>query len=316
MSGDLGWMRSFINRGLWASGLSLALCAGDLTAADAVKPEIAALIEKLGSPHYASRERAAAELSQLGLEAFDALHAAQNDPDIEVAERARYLLHSMHVNWSRPGDSPDVKRLLKDYGKQTEAERRSLLEQLGALDDAAGLDALCRLARYEMSTTLAKEAALGLMSNEALTQAPVVDRLRKAVSEHVGSSDRVAAKWLVAYVRTLDDPASMADAWKRMIADERQLLVQYGDKQSSNKIVRDLYRWQAEYLQKLNRQDEAIDAVRQLIALSDGSREQLVEIIDWLMQRKAYKVVDEVADKHPARFAEDPLLTYRLAEAQ
>lgn len=288
----------------------------DLRAADQPPAQVNKLIEQLGSPHYATRERAATELSQLGLEAFDALHAAQTSDDVEVAERARYLLHSMKVVWSRPSDSADVKRLLKDYGRQPEEERHSRIDQLGALDSAAGLDALCRLVRYEMSITLAKEAALLVMSSTDFASEQHRGALRKSVAEQIGDSQRPGALWLSTYVRSLDEPAMTAEEWQKLITAERQLLVQHGDAQSSNRIVRDLYRWQADYLQRLDRKSEAEDAARHMIAHSDGSREQLVEIIDWLMQRKSWGVVDEVAEKHPTRFAEDALLLYRLAEAQ
>ncbi len=278
---------------------------------------VAQLIEQLGSPHYATRERAATELSQLGLKAFDALHDAQADKDIEIAERARYILYSMNMVFARTGDTSDVKRLLKDYSRQSEAQRGNRMAQLAALDNATGLDALCRLVRYEMSLKLAKEGALLVMSNTEFASEDQRAALRQAVAEQVGESQRPGALWLATYVRTLHEPAMQVEAWDELIDSERQLLVLHGeDAPTTSKIVRDLYRWQAEYLQKLDRQEEATDAVRQMIAHSDGSREQIVEMIDWLMQRKAWAVVDEIAAKHATQFATDELLLYRLAEAQ
>jgi tetratricopeptide (TPR) repeat protein len=140
--------------------------------------------------------------------------------------------------------------------------------------------------------------------------------LQQAIAEQIGPSRREAAQWITNYQRALEEPASQVDAWQQRIAAERKLLSDFGEKHTTSKIVRDLYRWQAEQLQKLERREEAIDSVRQMIALSDGSRQQLLEIIDWLMQRKAWTVVDEVVAKFPDNFQKDPFLLYRLAEAQ
>jgi tetratricopeptide (TPR) repeat protein len=293
-----------------------AVSADDKKTVAPIDKRVSALIEQLGSSHYATREKAAAELSQLGLDAFDALHAAQLNPDVEIAERARYLLNSMKVTWSRPGDSADVKRLLKDYSQHTQVDRRTRIDQLARLEGAGGLEALCRLVRFEMSTVLAKEAALAIMTRPQFAEAAQRDALHQAIEQQIGPSKRDVAKWVYDFEKTLDDPAAMASVWHERIAAERKLLNEKREKLTDNKIVRDLYRWQAELLQKLERSDEAIDSVRQMIALSDGSQQQLLEIIDWLMQRKAWPVVDEVVLKFPDKFQTDPSLMYRLAEAQ
>ena len=51
---------------------------------------ITKLINQLGSEDFSARERAQSELAQAGLEAYDALHAAQSHIDPEIALRARY----------------------------------------------------------------------------------------------------------------------------------------------------------------------------------------------------------------------------------
>jgi (p)ppGpp synthase/HD superfamily hydrolase len=52
---------------------------------------VARLIEQLGADDYATREKAQTQLKALGLSAFDALLAAANHDDIEIASRVRYL---------------------------------------------------------------------------------------------------------------------------------------------------------------------------------------------------------------------------------
>ena len=46
---------------------------------------IAQLIQQLGAPEYATRQKARTELERLRLDAFDALNEAQFNDDIEVA---------------------------------------------------------------------------------------------------------------------------------------------------------------------------------------------------------------------------------------
>src|SRR5213593_1301270 len=55
--------------------------ATDLARQQDIESRIAKLIEQLGAEDFGGRERAQAELAQLGLEAFDALHAAQSHHD-------------------------------------------------------------------------------------------------------------------------------------------------------------------------------------------------------------------------------------------
>ena len=68
-------------------------------------------------------------------------------------------------------------------------------------------------------------------------------------------------------------------------------------------------------LRGLDHQEEAVVVMRRSIDLLDGSREQILDMVDWLMERKAWSVVDQVALRFSARFNEDPLLLYRLAES-
>lgn len=290
-------------------------------------PQVDRLIEQLGAPQYATRERAAAALTQLGLDAFDALHAAQSHPDHEISERARYLLYSMRVGLSRPTDSPEVKRILKDYSDLEDRDRQTRIEQLARLDATEGIEALCRLARYELSTILSKKAALAIMTRRQFAEPQVREALRHAITSEVDASNRIAGHWLRTYLQALDDPARTAETWNQLIAQERALYdaainPKDPDKnrlklpETERQIVSDLYRYQADMLEAAGRNEAAIEAVRQMVGLSDGSREQLMETVDWLLNRKSHAVIDEIAAKFDEQFKKDPWLLYRLAESQ
>jgi tetratricopeptide (TPR) repeat protein len=292
--------------------------AADVAAAEAAPAEraaqVSALIEQLGAEGFAEREKAQAELAQMGLEVFDTLHAAQNHRDPEVALRARYLVRSMSVRWFQETDPPEVVRILKGYGDQSESERRNRMDRLAGLENQQGVAALCRLSRFETDDTLSKSAALKLLEQTPPTDAAAKAELQKTLSGIVGSSNRPAATWVRLYVQTLADPASSLAGWDAATKAEKDTLSK-NPNQTSREIVRDLYRYQVELLKRLDRQDEAIAVIRRTFDLLDGTVEQITEVVDWLMQREAHAVVVELNDRFAAAFSENALLLYRLAEA-
>lgn len=305
-----------------SAGAALAAPSGSTTAPDAaagpaenLDARVARLIEQLGASNFDDRERAQAELSRLGLDTFDALIEAQKSDDIEIQLRAKYLVRSMSVRWSAEGDSPEVVRVLKGYGDQNETERRTSLDQLGRLAERAGLIPLCRLTRFEINPELSKRAALFAIAQTEPTDAAERQRQAKTIVEAVGSSKRPAAQWLRTYAKTLENPEATLAEWDALVRNEQEVLAQQPD-QTSREIVRDLFRWQVTLLQKLKRDDEAVAVIRRTINLLDGTPQQIIEVVDWLVEREAWLAVQEVADRFPDVFNDSPLLLYRLAETQ
>jgi tetratricopeptide (TPR) repeat protein len=276
---------------------------------------IQALVEQLGAADYAVREKAQAELSRLGLEAFDALHQAQNNDDTEIALRARYLVRSMNVNWALASDPPEVQEALKLYGDQSAVERKSRMDRLATLDDRQGLTALCRLVRFEPDNLLSKHAAILILLQPETSDLATGKNLAKLITSTIGMSKRTAADWLRTYARTLQDAPSSLAEWDELTQAEQSTYAQYPER-TSREIVRDLYRWQVALLQRLNRDAEAVAVMRRTISLLDGTPEQIENIVDWLIERQAWKVVDEIAARFPDLFNDNPILLYCLAEAQ
>src|SRR5213075_997504 len=145
-----------------AGGASAGNLAAEKEEAEGAS-RIAKLIEQLGSNDFSAREKAQSELAQAGLEAYDALHAAQSHADPEIALRARYLVRSMSVRWFADSDSPKVVAILKEYDDLQAPERRNRIDQPAAPEDPVGLIPLIRLSRFETSDPLAKYAALQLL---------------------------------------------------------------------------------------------------------------------------------------------------------
>jgi tetratricopeptide (TPR) repeat protein len=285
----------------------------DRPAADDAR--IADLIERLGAEEFNDRERAQNQLAELGLEAFDALHTAQNDNDPEISLRARHLVRSMNVRWFQDTDPPEAVKILRGYGDQPDDERKSRIDHLARLDNRQGIVPLCRLARFETVDVLSKGAALKVMEQEEIADAAARAELAHSITAIVGNSKRPAATWLRLYARTLADPAEALADWDVATAAEQATMDKHPEK-TSVEIVRDLFRWQVELLKRLGKDQEAVAVIRRTFKLLDGSPEQVKELIGWLIHAQKYEVVLEAAQRFQATFDDSPELLYRLAETQ
>ena len=286
---------------------------------DVVRPEpsaqIARLIEQLGSPQFATREKAQSRIQSLGLDVFDALLDAQHHRDIEIARRARYLLRGMPVQWSRDTDSQEVRSFLRDYGQQGRDERRSRIESLAGLDNSRGVAALCRIMRYEADVILSKQAALRLMMHHEPVDQEDRQSIATLVVAAVGNSRRPAAVWLKAYADSLTAPEATLDQWDKITRDELEILVKTPD-ETQRSVVRDLLRWHVDFLRDLKRSDELHANITRIVELVEPDREELFDVVDWALERDAWFVPEMLANRFPAAYWQYELLIYRLAEAK
>lgn len=296
--------------------LSLGMAADKPTRTDAAKldAKIAELIQKLGDSRFATRERAQHELERLGLIAFDALYEAQKNDDIEIAMRARHLVRSMRVNWASDNDAAEVRRILREFGSQDEQERRIRMDRLASLEGGVGIEALCRLVRFESSIVLSKRAALLVMQNADPNTDEAKQELHDMILATVGLSKRPGTEWLKTFAKSLTHPDETIAKWKELTKQEHDVYIET-PKKSGREIVRDLIRWQVDFLRRTDRQQEAVAALEQSLDLLKGTREEILETVDWLMERDAWPIVEQVAQKFSEEFNNDALLLYRLAES-
>jgi tetratricopeptide (TPR) repeat protein len=278
--------------------------------------KISGLIAQLGADQFATREKAQSELERMGLAAFDALYEAQNHGDIEIALRARYLVSSLSVNWAQDDDPAEVKRILRGYGAENEDVRKSRMDQLAKIEDGKGVSALCRLVRFETSNRLSKQGALLIMNRKELPTKEARDELGRLITSSVGLSKRAGAQWLKAYVQTLADPAASLPLWERLAKAEHDTFAQSAEQHTSREIARDMLRWQSELLRRLERESDAQAVMRRSLDLVENDRVQVMDACDWLMERKAWPVIDELAKRFGPLFDENSVLLYRLGEAQ
>lgn len=178
---------------------------GDSTPAADRQAEIHRLIEQLGDRDFTARDRAQEQLAKIGEEAFNALTVAANDPDLEIASRARYLLRKIEVPAVRDGDSDQVRAILADYRSASSSERLRKVQSLLLLPQGEGSAAACRLCHIEKSPLLAKFAALEVI-NRWPVHAEGRRRMKQAIDGELRLSGQPSAEWLRCYRQLDDDP--------------------------------------------------------------------------------------------------------------
>ena len=274
---------------------------------------ITQLIKQLGDDDFFVRERAQQELAQVGVEAFDALSEAENQPDLEIADRARYLVRSMNLEWTTENEPPEVKRKLENYGSQEDKKRESIIDELGELPDGQGIGVLARLVRFERSTMLSKRAALKIINQKPVDQRHWAARAA-AIREGIGHSPRTAARWLVTYLASHEGKGNPPGAWALLADEETRTLHDHPDQSRPNLII-GLWRQEVDNLERLGRPTEAEAAMRRMAAIDPEDNDSLNDMLNWLVEHKAWAIVDEAARKYSDRFEQEPLLLYTLAQA-
>jgi tetratricopeptide (TPR) repeat protein len=283
-------------------------------AKDATQQEqIDKYIQELGDKDYYVRQHAQNELSRMSFEAFDALTAATLNDDLEIASRAKYLLQLMRVEWTAKNDPEDVKKLLKDYERQPDETRLSRMRTLALMPQGKGILALCRLIRFEKSDMLSKNAVIELLQSPSAAEPPKGART-ETIRKIFEKSNRTSASWMLAWLKLADDPQAIAQ-WNKLIEAE-SVLLQHSPAETSREIVSGLIHYQIAWLKKQGQTQEAMTAMRRLLDLEKGDLETLAELLDWLVQQKAWKLVDELADRFAHNFDTEPILLYILAQAQ
>lgn len=298
--------------GLAGSGTSLAAEASAPN--DDLDQRIARLIEELGDNQFAVRQRAQRELTRLGHAAFDALTAAENSDDVEIATQARYLVRLIRIDWIQDGDSAQVRQLLSNYDARNELDRLAQMKDLAALSGDAGIGPLCRLARFEASPKLSKQAAAYILKEELPADADW-PRRSKIILQNVDRSKRPAAEWLRTYVQAHDNAEAGLAAWQQLADAERKTLEEH-PQQTENQLVQELLRQQVDLLDRLKRRDEELAVIRKIVDLERGDPQTLTELVEWLAKREAWSVIDEVANRFSASFNADAGLLYTLAQAR
>lgn len=298
---------------LTAIGAAATAQSAQVASEPSLPERIDQLIEQLGDDEFAVRERAQAELQKIGVEAYDALQGALEHEDIEIAARAQYLVRVIREDWTREGDSPQVSELLKDYDKLDDSRRRERITALAARPDSDGLSALCRIARFDKSPTIAKLAALAVITEKLPADVDWQQR-GKTILEALGRSVTTAANWLRLEVRTHSEPEKAVEEWAKVVAAEEATLSRAPHALGSE-IVVTLLRRQAALLEQLERVDKAQTAMLRMLDFERETVITLPEVLNWLIKHKAWTELEALAERFKQRFEQQPELMYLLADA-
>lgn len=272
------------------------------------------LIEELGNNQFSVRQRAQRELARLGPAAFDALTEAESNDDVEISSQASYLVRLIRIDWIQEGDSQQVKQWLSNYDAKSEQDRLEQIKGLATLGGDAGIGPLCRIARFEASPVLSKQAAVLVLKEELPAESDWPKR-RETIQKNVDGSKRPAAQWLRTYIQSHDEPSGAAAAWQQLAEAERKTLEEH-PQQTQNLFVQQLLRQEVAVLDRLDQPAKSLAVVRQVVDLERGDPATLAELVEWLAERHAWSVIDDVATRFKVSFNADAALLYTLAQAR
>ena len=152
-----------------------------------------------------------------------------DDSDPEVAASARYLLRQITVRWVHSDDSA---RACADCCATTAQQSRRaaclpVLDGLAQLPNGEGVRALCRIARFDRSPLVSRQAALAIIRPDRAAKPTDPDRSggRRPGAGHQHA--RAAARGSANTWCRLRDPAASVASW--------QQLSRRGDRRSSSR---------------------------------------------------------------------------------
>jgi hypothetical protein len=277
------------------------------------------LIEALGDANYFVRQKAEAELGKIGFEALDALTAATDHDDLEVAARANRLVYAIRSDWTVPGEPPDVSRLLAEYDAQDDAGREARINQLVALPGNEGLPAICRIVRFERSLPLAKAAALCVMGSKESTapksRAEAKPEWAGVFEKGMASCHRAPAAWIMGWMQARQDPQALAAFWTQLAGEESGLRFRQ-PRDTSAAVVESLLRLQIAALRNAGRDADAARSIESLINLRRAEPSSLATLLGWLIAQKDWPATRIVENRCRMTIDESADLLYLVAEAQ
>ncbi len=285
--------------------------AAEAQSAERTKQEIAEWVRRLGHREYRMRERAERELRNFGLLALEQLQAAEQDEDVEIRLRSRYLIAELRGRMISEVVPPELKNEMEGYERREFRVRQALLNKVIHASAENKLALLARLARFEESDLLAREAALAILSTD-LDAGGGWEANQRDIAMAIGFNERMPVQWIRAYSASYQQLDEATDLLAKYIADELAFFETSSGRTNASVVDR-LKRIHIDLLLKGDHQEAAYRAMAELDPGTTPTTALL--LVDWMMERQAWPAVTLLAEKRVDRFAADALLTYRLAEA-
>lgn len=276
------------------------------------------LIKQLGDDDFMLRRDAEAKLLALGTEAFDLLEDAQSHPDLEIATEAQYLIYQVPVLWVRADDPEDVRDLMTNYQSANEVVRLELVEQLSAIENSEGTGALSRIAHFELSTKLAKHAALSVLAARREHQHSAAS-IAEQIAREIGSSHRESVRWLRLYCAQLQAPGEVLSKWLPLIDEETRHLSE-APASTSQDIVERLLQFHTELSEESKSPTQLFESLRRRIELLTEERGDqrfaLAQTILDVFENEQWEALKLLEDYYAQAIDHDRLLLYLVAVAR
>ncbi|MCA9260419.1 MAG: hypothetical protein KDA61_14505, partial [Planctomycetales bacterium] len=208
------------------------------------------------------------------------------------------------------------------------------VQQIDELHDNAALPALCRVARFDPSPLVARDAALfavALPDEESPSpsttepaatprrQSPPSPTVRAAMQAEMGESDRAPVKWIRASLAEGVDPEQASALWRRVV-DEEIALWRSEPSHSERAQVNRLVGRQLQWLARLGRTEAITDALVQWIEIDQTSESpkgrirSLQAAFEWTFDHEQWEAFARLAGRYQSLCDHDRLLSYNLAE--
>ncbi len=267
------------------------------------------LIINLGAEEFGIRERAQAELSKLGLIAFESLEEVRDHDDFEIRVRVRRLLDALRGPLILAPDMTRLQMLLSNYTELDEEDRGKKIEEVGQYDPQDALPVLTRFARFEESLELAKIAAVTAMQLDLPDDPNVRTALAGLIRDHCGLSKRTSVGWLKAYADSVMAPEKQLDRW--------QAIQEQADNDTlSTEVLRGLSQVHMDVLARAGEEEAAFELANRIVDMGVEKRQDIAEVADWVLKRNLLDLFGRFYEAHRAEFHDDRVLSYRLAESQ
>lgn len=304
--------------------------AAGIAATEPSEEELATLVAALGADDFAAREAAAARLAELGSIAADALlTAAEVNPDLEVALRARWLVEAMPL--ASQHDAPDAAAELQRIARGDYGTRVRGMHRLLRLDADAGVEPLARLVRLER-TPMGSRVAAALLAREWEPDDPYWEANRPRILAGLRASRRPAAAFLRAVVdfsapdavdrdAALDAAAGALGTLERGGADPAGSSIDEGqvsDPSVDTTTLRIFRRVLVEMLVAADRRADAqAEAGKLLAACWEAPQDEDLTAaeLEWAVAHGLPEAVDLLATRWPEWAIDNPLVAYAAALA-
>lgn len=292
----------------------LALSVPPQTGEIPQRDQVTALITRLGSEQFSLRERAQAELENLGPAIYEDILPALRDRDPEIATRAARLIAKLRYKAADELPEGKHREELRSYFSESDDERRNQVSQPGALSEASRIPLWCLVVRYETNEELAKLAALNVLTAitpKDIDKKPHLDEIQRYLSR----GRRPAAMWLLSYAKLSSDPSAYLERMQAFESQELELYTATARLEQRTVATR-LLKHALAYASEQQQRPQSIALFKQLLEIDQPDAQSLPQLLDWVVQQQAWELLPEVETRFP-KLAEstDPRVIYFLAEA-